>query len=493
MTKLPHRGGLAMRPRVSTIWPARDLFARIGGRERVARIVDGLYRRIEEDPELKPMFGGGTRGDHARQKMFFEEWMGGEPLFTQNAESKGTRLFHSRMGIDRRKAGRWLQHMTRSLREEGVEPRLIREMMSVLGPMAHGLKNNWGPPLPREAHYIADGDFSALRRLEEAEPGLVSRCQGDSRRVLFKAAHLGYLDLVRFLVDHGTDVSAPSWHDALMVSPWCIARVQGHGEIAAFLEERGAVTDVFDAAYLGDLDRLRAILDADPSMASVEDPALDHLAHTPLRHAVWASQVEAARLLLQRSATVGASQHRLLQRTADRGPLELLQLLLDHGAETRRLEPGPWVLDTAKADLLEAHGADVNHPHGAWLRLCTAFADDDPELIGAILDRGAVLDTRGSEGESALHRAVQAGHPGIVQLLLDRGADVHAVDRRGETPLGCVLFAPRKVDRPALARLLLDHGADPNHPNRQGTTPLARAKASRRARDEGLVEVLDGL
>ena len=70
-----HRGGLPTE--VAQIWPRRDLFERLGGREVLAAIIDDFYERLGKHPALRALFKDALKGDRANQKMFFEEWMGG--------------------------------------------------------------------------------------------------------------------------------------------------------------------------------------------------------------------------------------------------------------------------------------------------------------------------------------------------------------------------------------------------------------------------------
>ncbi len=51
------------------------------------------------------------------------------------------------------------------------------------------------------------------------------------------------------------------------------------------------------------------------------------------------------------------------------------------------------------------------------------------------LDRGISIDTTGVCDTTALMLAVLAGQADAVRLLIDRGADLHAVGRDGLTPL----------------------------------------------------------
>lgn len=93
----------------------------------------------------------------------------------------------------------------------------------------------------------------------------------------------------------------------------------------------------------------------------------------------------------------------------------------------------------------------------------TAFLDADPGAINSY----------SSYGFTPLHHAAYMADVSIVQLLLDRGADVNAVsrDHMQLTPLH---QAAVKGKRDMVA-LLLDHGANPTPPHPQGYTPLHAA------------------
>lgn len=83
-----------------------------------------------------------------------------------------------------------------------------------------------------------------------------------------------------------------------------------------------------------------------------------------------------------------------------------------------------------------------------------------PQVIDALLERGASINQIDELGNTPLHDVESAAH---AQLLLDRGADLNAKDQDGNTPLH---YAP---DRDT-ASLLLEHGADPAIQNRAGQT-----------------------
>jgi hypothetical protein len=73
---------------------------------------------------------------------------------------------------------------------------------------------------------------------------------------------------------------------------------------------------------------------------------------------------------------------------------------------------------------------------------------------------------------SALQVAVMRGYERVVQILLEHGADVSAVNAQNDTALHTALCSPnhKRYERIVLALLL--HGADVNTHGREGQTPM---------------------
>ena len=377
----------------------------------------------------------------------------------------------------------------------GHAPELIDETIAALRPIALSFVNCDGdfdagsrmrfPCVDRwrdAAKVAASGDHAQLGRLIESDPELIRKDHRDSQRLLFEATRRGHFKSVKVLVDAGVDVNAPDhWQTEIMVTPWCIAMERRHRDIALCLEEHGARPDIFSAAYLGDRALIDRMLDAEPGLIDAHDPAADFMSVTPIYHAVWNKRFDAAKHLLERGATLGRNATVLLSKAAQHENVAMVRALLAHGASAHSIGPGRWVLNAELRQLLLAHGADVNTPQGAWIEYCTAHHGqrDEPELVAALLDCGAKLDAHAG-GASALHKAVKAGHLGVLSLLIDRGANLAAEDRDGETPLFYIFRAGKSVDRLEVARLLLQNGADPNHSNHDGKTVFDHVERGRR-------------
>ncbi len=91
------------------------------------------------------------------------------------------------------------------------------------------------------------------------------------------------------------------------------------------------------------------------------------------------------------------------------------------------------------------------------------------EVAELLLNKGANVNAVERRKWTPLHTAVKSGKVQVAELLLDRGANVNAVDNLDMTPLHFAL----KYNREELVRLLLDRGANVNAVDKKGRTPLS--------------------
>jgi ankyrin repeat protein len=124
------------------------------------------------------------------------------------------------------------------------------------------------------------------------------------------------------------------------------------------------------------------------------------------------------------------------------------QILSPYGTEKdRNLEQ---IIDA----LLEA-GADLNTEKGiGYTLLLEAVILDNEALVRLLLDKGAQINAMGSDGSTALHCAAQFGDKNMVALLITRGADINSRDNQGNSPLTKARF----FMRPDVESLLRKHG-----------------------------------
>jgi truncated hemoglobin YjbI len=310
-----------------------ELFIAVGGRAGVATLIDGLYDRLERDPELTRLFRSHRAGERERLKEFFETIFGGEVRGTRDV---GMQRRHIHRLISAHESARWLAHFEASMDEAAISARAQAAVRDLLRGPAARLVNDGAPKevLKQAIASAGKGDVEAVAALVEEHPRLIDQRGGDGVTMLWTAARRGRAPLVRWLVDRGADVEIPGsavHMTQVMVSPYCIAVRSRRREVAQYLVDHGAQIDVFCAAFLGELEALREHVVA--GLANAQSPHEDFHPVKPLHHAVDGGSVAAVTLLLESGADARSVGGRLLTSAANQGSIELVRLLLDHGAD----------------------------------------------------------------------------------------------------------------------------------------------------------------
>ena len=148
----PRAPGTADQPRT----PRGTPFERLGGREAVRRLIDEFYRRVGDDPELRPLFPADLEPGIEKQKLFMEQWLGGAPLYSLQHGPPMLRRRHFPHVITRAHAEGWLSHMRAALEAVSTDRELIDEVLQRLGPLALHMVNE-GQDVPRGPLPDVDG------------------------------------------------------------------------------------------------------------------------------------------------------------------------------------------------------------------------------------------------------------------------------------------------------------------------------------------------
>lgn len=106
----------------------------------------------------------------------------------------------------------------------------------------------------------------------------------------------------------------------------------------------------------------------------------------------------------------------------------------------------------------------------AEIALKGAFANRDDAKIREAVKDGARVNIRNRDGSTLLEYAVSTGDKNLVELIVDRGADLNATTR-GFTPLMSAAWNGRVE----IMRILIKSGADINARDDYGRTPLMLA------------------
>lgn len=293
------------------------------------------------------------------------------------------------------------------------------------------------------------GKIDIIETLLRGDPALVNARGGDGATPLHFAKNAA---VVEALLARGADVTIRDIDHNSTAAMWQIR----NREVLHRLIEAGSPVDIFMACRHGDIGLARRALaeDSDCLRAVVGRGRFDR--DTGGNIYIWC--------LVGGARPLGVASHfghaelvgYLLQfaRPAD----ELIFHCICGEEEKARgvLAGNPGLLDQLTPDDLAAL------PDALWF--------GNAKCVRAFLSIGFPRTGRGQDNGTALHLAAWLGDPAMVRELLQAGLDIEdAGDVHGSTPLGWALhgskFSRREnADHPGVVQVLLDAGADTTKP-----------------------------
>ncbi len=276
-----------------------------------------------------------------------------------------------------------------------------------------------GEYVPARAGGASGNGIIRQRALPTADGGMTP---------LLFAVRDGNAEMMRLLLDRGANLGQSSGNKT---SPLLIALLNGQVAIATALLERGADPNAADAYG-------RAAL-----FAAIDLRNFNHEKYGDLP-TDGRDPLELIKALLKKGANVNAKTdtvpiHGLMQfdaswvnfdgetpfvRAALSGDIEVMRLLLEHGAD-------PNIATTQGTTSLMA-AAGIN-----WIPGQT-YSHSEADYIEAVklcLDRGADVNASNSLGLTAMHGAANRGWESVIRILADHGARVDVKDNAGRTPM----------------------------------------------------------
>ncbi|ETE68115.1 Ankyrin-3, partial [Ophiophagus hannah] len=119
------------------------------------------------------------------------------------------------------------------------------------------------------------------------------------------------------------------------------------------------------------------------------------------------------------------------------------------------------------------NGVDINicNQVNGLNALHLASKEGHVEVVSELIQRGANVDAATKKGNTALHIASLAGQTEVVKVLVTNGANVNAQSQNGFTPL----YMAAQENHLEVVKFLLDNGASQSLATEDGFTPLAVA------------------
>jgi uncharacterized protein len=278
---------------------------------------------------------------------------------------------------------------------------------------------------------------------------------------LIDAARNADAAALRTLIRQGADVNAAA-ADGTTALHW--ASYRDNLDMADALIRAGAKVDA--ANDLGATPLWTASMNGSPAMVKRLLQAGAHpnlallLGETPLMIASRSGNADVVTQLLDKGANVNArgprGQTALMWAVAEQHP-DVVKVLLSHGADIRaRSDALSQVMAVPPHGKLEYNRSI---PFGGETALMFAARVGDVASATILLAAGANVNDADAWGVSAMVLAAHSGFTGMVEFLLDKGADANAVGP-GFTALHEAIM--RRDEKMVAA--LLAHGANPNTP-----------------------------
>src|SRR2546421_5783883 len=213
--ELRHRG----EPLVA--YPSADLWKAVGGSDGVAALIEGLYRRIEQDELLRVAFSHFNSGEATP---FFMQWFGGSRGFADDLAG-GLLRRHQHRYISPKAAAAWLRCMRAALDARGLDAEpIMRPLARIATAMIHSPETE-PKDLRKSCDAVQDaaqvqfetllndaakGRTDNVRKALEKDAALASRRGMHNRTLAWVATYRNRPNLLELALKAGADCNSPA-------------------------------------------------------------------------------------------------------------------------------------------------------------------------------------------------------------------------------------------------------------------------------------------
>ncbi len=344
--------------------------------------------------------------------------------------------------------------------------------------------------LVAENKYISNSLKTAMkiRNIDIIEKIIANYPEKNNLDYLETAMKYGYADVVMLFVKHRSNKYS--------ISPITLAIEEGQLEIARILIEQGTDLDQIKQDRYGPIVSRKSPLTAAIAKGHIELIKLltafkaklnarDGKENIPLVYAIEEEQFGIAKMLIEAGANLDqANQNTYYLEVSKKSPLtaaiakgriELIKLLIAFKAKLNARDgnsntPLVYAIEEGQfgiAKMLIEAGADPNTANKSKFIHSFKFYDKSPliaaveaenkELVELLLDRGANIN-QSSNAKAPLTTAIRTGNTEIADLLLARGADLSRIDENQKLYCGetCLMHAIKNTNV-AMVEWLINH------------------------------------
>ena len=249
----------------------------------------------------------------------------------------------------------------------------------------------------------------------------------------------GNIEQVREDIDvHGFDVNGrlPNQREKAIH----LATHRGHLDMVTLLLDRNALINAKDVDDYRPIHHAADRMRLKDNSGNPIDPKLEE-------------KMIIARLLIERGARINVNSvghnHTPLDLAARAGDLEMVELLVDNGANVNNYKPLHLASKNGHLEIvtyLVEHGANLNEP------------DIVIGVDGANLNEPDIVI--GVDVLSPLHEAVRGGHFDVVEYLVEQGADINAIHDHYRKPINMIINLDSKPNYRKIAFFLMRRGIE---------------------------------